>query len=83
MIKKKHLSGVEVPDWYLERERELLEALVRLTEAKKASRTARNKMMCQMDSSGIHRIDSDLATVIYYDRQTDYKGNRRLCVRLR
>jgi len=82
MIKKKHLCGVEVPDWYFERERELLEACAQLAEAKRIYAAARNKMVGKMSAEGIERIDSDLCSVTLYDSYVDGKRRRRLQVRL-
>ena len=81
--KKERLSGVMIPDWYFDYERELLEAHMRLEEAKKAYRTARNKMVGKMSANGIYRIDSGLASVILYYHTIDGKRRRRLNVTLK
>ena len=60
------LSGVMVPDWYLERELELLEALQRLQEAKRAYRTARNKLVAMMKRNGTRRLETDLTTIYLF-----------------
>lgn len=81
--KKERLSGIMIPEWYFDRERELLECLLRLEEAKRAYRTARNKMVGKMSANGIYRIDSGLATVFINEQYIDGKRRRRLNVILR
>lgn len=63
MKEHERLSDLMVPDWYLERELELLEAMQRLQEAKKAYRIARNRLVGMMNRDGIKRIESNLATI--------------------
>ena len=77
------LSGIMVPDWYLDRERELLDAMQRLEEAKKEYRTARNKLVGRMKREGIRSIDSGLSAVYLYPPAPGHGNGKRLRVILK
>lgn len=78
MIKKKHLTGVEVPSWYFDRERELLEALLRLEEAKNEYRQARSRLYSMMNENGVQRIDIGLLTVTTCAPSTHHRIDARI-----
>lgn len=61
--KKTVLSGIDVPDWYLEIEPSLLERMSELAQAESKLKSIRATIMSMMDDEKIDCIKSDLAVV--------------------
>lgn len=57
---KVRLQGLEVPDWYLQEERRLLEVSATISELQTEQRRIRNRILCKMREEGISTIDSGL-----------------------
>lgn len=59
--KRRRLSGVCVPDWFLEEERKLLELSATIDELEVERRRVRRRIMSKMEEEGIGVIDSGLS----------------------
>lgn len=77
------LDGVMVPDRYLDMERNLLESMLQLNEAKKAYRKARNKMVGMMKKDGIRKVVTNTSTICIFPISPERGNGMRLIVNKR
>lgn len=54
------LKGCEVPDWFLEEERRLLELSATISELQSEQRRIRSRILSRMREEGIRSVDSGL-----------------------